>query len=396
MASVTKKPNGTYLVRAYAGNRRSVSHIFIPEAGASKRKTERDLKEFTKVFEAAVKSGEYTGGKKCTTKLDGSIRFERFINDYYFPYAQKHLAPSTVQFYRKIADQFLIPSFVNRRIDSFTWRDIQRFIDFLSSDSSARSDKRNGDKLNASTVKRYASALRAILGFAEDEGVLDIPKHKLRFPRQNRPEIDYYNSKEIKRFVRELEGETIMTRLLLITALYTGMRRGEIVALRWSDVDVDRAVINVRSSALKVAGEKQFVKTPKSVSSNRTVPIPDDLVKLFLKWKLEQETIRQATGDRWNDQNFVFTGKNGNMISVYTPTKICSEFQKRHKLRHIKFHALRHSYATYLVSNGVDVKTISELLGHSEIKTTDIYTHAIIDNKKSVSQLFNKITERST
>lgn len=110
----------------------------------------------------------------------------------------------------------------------------------------------------------------------------------------------------------------------------------------------------------------------------------------------EQETEKENSTGNWNDQDYIFTGKNGNMMSVDTPSKICSKFEERANLRHLKLHGLRHTCASLMLANSIDIETVRDILGHEDIKTTEIYLHAYDTNKKNAVNVLGSVIGKST
>ena len=162
------------------------------------------------------------------------------------------------------------------------------------------------------------------------------------------------------------------------------MRRGEIVGLKWSDINFDKQCLSVKRSIYKPKGEKSIEKEPKSHSSIRTIAIPNRLCKTLAEYKAWQEH-HSLSLDTWQNLEYVFTDDIDNVMNSQTPTKQFSHFLARHNIRHLKFHCLRHTSATLLLSNGCDIKTVSARLGHSSIETTDIYVHLLEDvDKKAI------------
>lgn len=134
------------------------------------------------------------------------------------------------------------------------------------------------------------------------------------------------------------------------------MRRAELVGLMWSDVNFDSAEIRIVRSVYKPKGEEQKLKTPKSVCSVRTVYMPDSCVRSLLAWKNEQETQKRKWYENYLGSDFIFTDKTGKPMSVYSPTEICSDFEKRHGLRHLKLHGLRHTCGSLMMAHGADAE----------------------------------------
>ena len=217
-------------------------------------------------------------------------------------------------------------------------------------------------------------------------------EHKyISYPKIVQPKLEVYSDNEIAHFIEELEEEDAETKAMLMLAVTTGMRRAEIVGLMWSDIDFDKCSVTISRSAYKPKGGKQQLKSPKSLSSNRTVFMPESCCRALYEWKIEQARRKRHSHGLWEENDFVFTDKNGKNISVYAPTRICTEFQKRHGIRHLKLHGLRHTCGSLMVEHGTDPETVKAVLGHESIKTTNRYLHPYEDGMRKASGTMENI-----
>ena len=210
--------------------------------------------------------------------------------------------------------------------------------------------------------------------------------------------------------------------MLIHLAIITGCRRGELVALEWSDIDFDKGSIFIHKSAYKIKGEPIGIKDTKSHRS-RTVIVPEYVVemlrdlhseqlqrqlKLGTAWKgrrvaadntrtksIEKETSALASNTISNQKategEWLFTKANGDIMFPTSPTMIFSKFLKRKGLPHKKFHALRHTSATLSLIYGNDIKTVGERLGHSQMKKTNRYLHAIEEADRRAADVLGGI-----
>ena len=208
---------------------------------------------------------------------------------------------------------------------------------------------------------------------------------------QYRPEVEVYNEAEVKQILSALMEEPIYIRAIIEVAFFTGCRRGEIVGLKWDDIDLVNHRLYVRRSIYKPHGEKAFEKPPKTRNSLRNMTIPQRLVDTLTEYKEYQQQYAELIGDKWNNLNYVFTEVDGHVMNPQTPTKQFDHFLKRHNIRHLKFHGLRHTSATMLLANGCDIKTVSMRLGHSDLDTTNIYVHSIAESDKGAADTFDRI-----
>ena len=191
----------------------------------------------------------------------------------------------------------------------------------------------------------------------------------------------------------------LQIQVLLELAVYTGMRKGEILALTWADIDFDQDTVSITKSVSPVKG-KLLIKAPKTKSSRRVVTIPHALTERLEQLRQAQDAYRAQVGDYWQGtEAWIFTQENGRMMHYATPyhtlqTLIGQYNQCRPDapLPMIPFHGLRHTSATLLISAHQDVKTVSARLGHAQTSTTmDIYTHALRENDRQAANSLEQL-----
>lgn len=191
-------------------------------------------------------------------------------------------------------------------------------------------------------------------------------------------------------------------RILFILAIYTGLRKGELLALQWDDVNFRENYIEVRKAVTMVNG-KPVCKAPKTKTSARTVSIPQSLSERLEKYQKSQEAYIAEVGDYWQGDNWIFTQDNGSMMSYSTPYHALQDTINRYNKAHladeqlplIPFHGLRHTSATLLIASQQDLKTVSKRLGHAQTSTTmNIYAHALQESdRKAADALENMLKE---
>lgn len=184
----------------------------------------------------------------------------------------------------------------------------------------------------------------------------------------------------------ETRSIPLQFKLFFLLALFCGIRRGELIALEWCDLDFTNNTINISKSTTIVNG-KPLTKTPKTASSIRKVSVPASIMNLAKVYYKEQLQYRLQISSKWEGSNHVFIQWNGQQMHPDTPYNTFKRIIRRHnsqvaedsdKLPDIPLHGLRHTSATLLISQNVDVRTVSNRLGHSRTSTTmDIYSHAL-------------------
>lgn len=402
MANIQKKPNGTFLIRVSNGMKNGkqnlVTTIFKAPEGSTPAMAKRAAEKYAVLFEELVHSGGYEKKPDISRGIRSRRRMtvEQFVQDHYYPSIQKHLSPNTCRTYELIIDSLILPSFGRVELEDIDATHIQSFVDFLSTPEARVS----GDKgLSPASVKRYSTVFSSIITEAWKQKFIEtnpIGKNYIHYPKIVQPQLEAYSDDEVKDFMEALQEEDLRTRAMLTLAITTGIRRGELVGLMWDDIDFDKNVITISRSVYKPKGEEQRIKSTKSISSNRTVYIPESCADVLYELKIEQAKDKRNAQGLWEDSGFVFTDKYGKNISIYAPTRICSEVQERHGLRHLKLHGLRHTCGSLMVEHGVDPETVKTVLGHESLKTTNRYLHPYADSMKAASEKINEIVRGKT
>ena len=380
------------------GKQELISATYKPPVGITAAQEEKEVKQFADLFEAAVHNGVYIPGMKTKSTQTNAfgLTVGEFIAQHYFKRIEKKLSPNTVRFYHSIAEQFIVLSYGNLRLSDITIKHQQAFVEYLSSPG-ARADENDTEPLSAATVKRYATVFSSVMTEACKMGFIDENKLKygsVEYPKIVKKPIEVYNDDEARQFFEALQNEPPKIRLMLLCALLLGLRRGEIVALKWSDINLRECCLSVNKSVYKAKGKAQQLKSPKSQTSIRTVYFSDVLVKAFEDWKAVQSEERTSAGFDWKEQNYIFTNATGDMISLYTPTRICSKFEEKNGLHHLKFHGLRHTCGSLMASNGVDPETVKTVLGHDSIETTNLYIHPYEKNMRKAAEILGNIVTK--
>ncbi len=393
MANVFKRKNGSYCIRVSNGKPNGKQHFittpYYPPKELSAKAAENAAKKYAVMFETAVREGIYVPGKpitKISSDLFG-ITLEEFVVQHYYEKIKIRMSPNTIQLYQSVIEQCILPSFGKIRICDISSAHLQAFVDYLASPG-ARMDENNSEVLSGSTVKRYATIFSSIMTEAYKMGLVEkdvLHKQYISYPKIVKHSIQAYDDEEASRFFEGLKNEHPKIRALLLTSLFLGLRRGEVVGLMWSDYDFKNNCLFINRSAYKVKGQPQNVKIPKSKCSIRSVFFSDEYAQILNVWREEQERERLAAGDKWEEQGFVFTNDKGGMMQLYAPTEICSKFEERCGLRHLKLHGLRHTCGSLMIKNGVDIETVKSLFGHESIRTTQQYLSAYDSAKKSAA-----------
>ena len=395
MASVIPKPNGTYLIRIScgldsSGKQIAKSKTFRPsKPNLSFQKLNKEIENFIAAFEEEARSDN------PTVRFD-KITFKDFCPKY-LELKKTVLSPNSYAFYETIINTELIPKFGKMKLREIKTYHIQEFIQYLTTEKKHRNGEAGG--ISPSTVRRYATVLRSILSLAYQLEYTDNDagaSKRIIFPKVETCEVEVYTEEEVRVIFSALDAEPINIRALVELAIFTGMRRGEIVGLKWSDIDFENQSLSIKRSIYKPKDGKALEKEPKSKSSIRTISLPDHLIKTLHEYKLHQDRHISFMGEAWNKLDYVFTEEDGLVMNPQTPTRQFSNFLKRHNIRHLKFHGLRHTSATMLLANGCDIKTVSSRLGHADLETTGIYLHALESTDRKAAKTFDAFISNAT
>ena len=203
--------------------------------------------------------------------------------------------------------------------------------------------------------------------------------------KAERTEVNYFQPEQIWDILNALESEPLKWQVLAHILMITGGRRGEVVGLEWSKIDFERKRLRF-DSALLFSKEIGLYEGSTKTGNRRYVPLPDETIALLRELRTEQKEQRLLMGDRWHENDYIFKRDDGQPMRPDSITQWLSKFADRHGLQHINPHAFRHTAASVMIVNGTDIVTVSKMLGHAKVSTTeDIYSHVIEDSKQQAS-----------
>jgi integrase len=232
--------------------------------------------------------------------------------------------------------------------------------------------------LAESTVRSAYTILRAVLDTAVRDGALGSnPAAAIRRPRVSVKEAPHLTPAQVADLMRAAEGGRYASLFALL--VHTGLRRGEALALQWSDVDLARGILRVRGTLSRIDGGL-VVTEPKTAKSKRFVPISEPAERLLRQVHAAQAEERRLAGSAWRQTGFVFTTEFGEPCDPRNAFRALRAAATKAGLPHAGLHTLRHSAASVMLTRGVPLKVVSDILGHSSIAITgDIYGHVSPD-----------------
>lgn len=226
----------------------------------------------------------------------------------------------------------------------------------------------------------YLSVINRIFKYAVLMDILDSnPFDKVIKPKSKQVQRkgNFLTKEELKEFLKLAQTATLSYFFPLVHLMsYTGLRQGEALALKWSDIDFENKKITVDKTATRIK-EKQTLQTPKTKNSKRVISIDPTTLTILKSWKKDQIKIYFKNGKHFEgDDNFIFTNERADWVHIHNFIPYFKRFVTDHKLKPITPHGLRHTHASLLFSAGVEPKNISDRLGHSTVQITlDLYTH---------------------
>lgn len=254
-------------------------------------------------------------------------------------------------------------------------------------------NKRTSGKLSNNTILRYHRFISLVLAQAVKEGLIPFnPATRAEAPKKARKEPNYLQASDIPRIFEALDKEPLKWQVLVHMMLITGARRGEVLGLKWANVDFDSSRIYICNSISYTPDKGVYESSPKTESSKRFITMPAETMQLLRQYKAWQAEEILRLGAYYQRNGFVFSQDNGKPMHPDSVTTWLDRFSKRHNLPHINPHAFRHTMTSLLIFNGMDSVSISKRLGHSQVSTTtNIYAHVMEEADKRNADILGEI-----
>jgi integrase len=285
--------------------------------------------------------------------------------------------PSTLRRYREVVDHHLIPTLGNVMLDKLTARQVQRFLTSLKA------------KAAPATIVKVHGVLRVALSDAERMDL--VPRNVAKAakpPSLSRSERRALTYEEAGALLSAIAGDRLEP--LFVVLLATGLRRGEVLGLRWADIDLDAEVLHVRQTLQRVNGCLTIVP-PKTHRSARPLPVSKLAAGALTQQRARQEEERLRAGEAWHDLGFAFASVIGTPMEPRNVNRRFEQLRSRAGLSWLRLHDLRHAFATFLLDDGVELRTVMELLGHSTIRlTADTYGHVLPARAREAASVIDK------
>ena len=343
--------------------------------------------------EAEVELAKFVTEVQNGLVIDGkSLKFAEFVDVWKRDYGSKELAPSTYKRYCRMLETRLLPYFGHLYINKIKPTDIMKFYDLLEKDTQlVRKKGNNGSKtkkpLSGKTILEHHRLLRAMLHKAVYwQLIVANPAERVQPPKARKPKRRSYDDEQTKILIENLEllpSEDTKYKVAIILTVFTGVRLGELMGLEWTDVDFKNGIISINRSSQYLSDMGVFTKVPKTESSIREIAIPVFIISLLEEYKLWYEEQKSVYGELWTNSDRLFVQVDGKPMHPSTISKWFVKYVGQIGLPVINFHGLRHTNASLLVAQNIDIAVISARLGHAQISTTlDFYVHPLLSHNR--------------
>ena len=403
-----------------------------PPDKMSPSQVRKELERIKVEFEQAVLNGRI---------LDENINFKDFSDRWLRDYGETQLAPKTYDRYKRMLDDRINPNIGHIKLKNIKPHNLMELYKKLAEPGErrvkncklcedaikainengitrtklARKSKcsertvytaLSGDRISYDNAEKILKCLKIRNGIVSDEGDMKLanktvrhyhrlisvilktavywqvihssPAERVKPPKAETKEARYLNEKQTAELIRKLGDESIDKRAMILTFIYSGMRRGELLALKWNDFNFEDTTVTINKSLQYLPGKGTFVKEPKTRASIRTIMLSDEVFEVLGEYRVWQEKQKIEIGDLWMDKGFVFCNWCGDHMHPDTVTSWFTEFVKRNNLPSVTIHSLRHTNLTLLIAAGVPLRTVASRGGHAQTSTTsNIYAHAL-------------------
>lgn len=323
-----------------------------------------------KLSEAKKELGEYQHKVNTNTYLPTSkTLFTTFLRSWLDEYVSINCRESTKQSYELCANVHIIPWFekLNLTLGEITPMVVQKYY-----------NEKLKSGLSGNTIRKHHANIRKCLDYAKKMQLITInPSDSVELPKKVKFHAKFYTKDQVLKLFENVLNTEIETAVVLAVSL--GLRRGEVLGLRWADIDCENATMNITNN--RVRYKTEIIGKPKSEESIRRLDIPAYVLNYLIGLKNNSEFLGE----------YVCTWPDGTPLRTDYVSKKFKGILEKNNMPLIRFHDLRHTNASLLISQGVDLKRIQGWLGHAQISTTNIYSHLLEDYKKDNANILNNI-----
>ena len=340
--SIQKKPNCKYFyaVIRYADGTGRSAQKWVSTKCTKQRDAKKALNQILIDFQEKKE-------KKCINKEKAPLYVVDFLKYWIEEIIKNQIEVSTYQSYRNSIYRHILPYFENYKkgleLKDITFIDLQDFVDYMHREG--RVDKSGG--LKTKTIKHYVSNISKALDFAVKRRMIPSnPCRSIDYPKSAKYVSGFLSVSQIEKLLKTVKNTNIETAIILAT--HYGLRRGEILGLRWQDVDFENNVLWIRNTRVRIT--TNIEKPTKNDASRRAMPLMETVKQHLLAEKAKQDGYSKAMGEGYSKNDYVCKWENGRPFEVSYLNRTLTQILKDLGLPHVRLHDLRHSTATYLLS----------------------------------------------
>ena len=363
--SIWKRPDGRWIAAAYAAtNRGGRKRVYVYG------KTRAEAREKLTALQRELDRGVRVPEEKWSV--------QEYLDFWLEEVVKPNRAPKTYQGYELVVRLHIVPKLGKKRLTGLSVSDVRQFVAGL---------ERSG--MSVRGVQQAHGVLRNALEHAvRDEFVL---RNVAKLVQVKTPRYDVgrgLSVEQARALLKATKGDRF--HALYVLAVYLGLRRGELLGLRWADIDLDEGTLTVRHTLQRVNGELIF-KEPKTRSSRRTVPLPGPCLDALKSHATKQAAERLAAGTRWIDEDMVFGTRVGTPLEPDNLSRSWYEVRKVLGEPAPRFHDMRHTCVSLLLAEGTPPHVVQQIVGHSAIDVTmNIYAHTSLEEKRTALDRLGK------
>ena len=406
MASIEKrqtKKGDTYRFKVSLGYDSTGKQRFIRsdtikfDSGMTQKQIEKELKRLSVLFEEQVKKDNTNNNGDVIE--NAHITFEQLADEWLELCKGSDMKPATLERLNGFRER-TYKAIGKTEVKKITKKQIQSFIRGLAMKGV---NQRTGGGLSAKTQKHYKSFISDVMNYGIDcEIISNNPCSRIKvYNSDSTPkEIEVYTKSELNTILSKInEQASIDYQAYFALSAYLGLRRGEVLGLEYKDFDFSKKTVSIkRTSNYRNKTTGIYTGTPKTKASYRVLVVPDSVLDLVKELHNEQANQRKQCGELWHDTDRLFITWCGEPMHPNTVYTWFERFCERNNLTFKGLHIFRHTFATLLIISGVDIRTVSALLGHSNTTTTlNTYTHAVkMANVQAINVMVDLLSDKNT
>ncbi len=343
---------------------------WTPDPVMTPKQIEKELQRQIIVFEEECKIHPVTS----------AMKFQTVAEEWFEQYANLNLKNTTLTRQRQLTKR-VYKAIGHIRLDKLTARDIQKFINSLAVEGA---NEKTGKPLARKTMVHYLSFISTVIDYAV---IMDMIREnvcrRVRVPKGSKKKRHILTMEETKQFFELLEDHaSLKWKAFFTLAIYSGMRRGEMLGLEWHDIDFASGMIHIERTSNYTKSKGIYTDTPKTENSVRYIKVPAQVLDVLKEYRAWQKSEIHRLGSKWQSTDRLFTKWDGRPMNLQTPYGWLKEFCEEYDFPFYGIHQFRHLHTSLLIGAGIDPTTVAGVLGHAQVSTTlNLYSHMFRENQ---------------